>query len=149
MTLILCLGILMSGCDKQRKNKDCIWTIEGKEYRTKNYTATKGRAIAILNCHDPDKRFDLRFYGLGYFLIDLLLYYPLSPKPYQGTRLNFYIDRKYYNVASDTARLHAKEVDGKFQYILYPTPFVHEDNGVQDTIIFSAIINEPAVVNKG
>lgn len=140
--------LVMSGCDKQRKNKDCIWTIDGKEYRTKNYTATQGKAIAILNCDDPDKRFDLTFNNIGFFPVDLLSYYPLNPNSVLDTRLYFYIDRRTYSVASDTGRIYAKEIDGKFQYILNPTPFVHDDNGVRDTIIVSAIINEPAVVNK-
>ena len=136
--------IFLLACNKKKNQQFCYWTADGKEFKTKEYSAFSGGA-SVISATSFTNQFSLSFDARSNFP-DYGTY--LLTRPSEPVSLSFRVNSKEYSVCSDTAVIHATSVDGKFQYTLYHTPFFHEESGIRDTLIFTATINEPNVIGE-
>lgn len=143
----LCLACIWLACNKPIPvpKQYSYWNFNGTEYRTNHVDTYENRAGSGLRCHD----------SIGF---SISFRYSRLPRggewPIKKTETSdpayvavyFYLERRennYYKMsAHDTGKLVATEQEGKAQYILAPTWFVHVQNP-SDSVLISGKLNEP------
>ena len=142
---IILLVITLFGCKKVEKKQFSYWKINGQEYSSNNVEANSGKAIAIISSHDSDYRFNLTFYNLSFYPTDRYFFLErenASQNPSIAT-LSFFHNNKYYGIDNDTTRLTSSSINGKASYHLPKVWYSHYENGLKDSILIEATINEP------
>lgn len=141
---ILTGTLLLAACQKDEPKQYSHWKVDGVAYSSNDVRFDKGKAVAIISSGDPNNRFILTFYGGGYPTSDSirLKRTNLEQDP-NVTEFSLFVNNRYYGIDNNNTFLKADMVKGKAQYVLFPSWYSNFDNGIKDSVLIEAVINEP------
>ncbi|HRP88814.1 MAG TPA: hypothetical protein PKX92_02120 [Edaphocola sp.] len=137
---------LLASCGKKNKKQYSYWKVNGVEYSSNNVDLSIGRFVYVLQETNSNNWFILTFYGgdFDFQNTNKILLNRNNPNqtPTKGT-LSFYVNNKYYGIDNDTTILHISTQNGKARFSLAPRWYSHYENGIKDSVLIEAILNEP------
>lgn len=143
--LIVAISLLFIACKKETPKQYSYWKINGTEYSSNNVEMYEDKSGSGFECRD-NIGFSI---GFRYSKLPRSGAWPIIKTETNDpsfAEVYFYVERKigeYYKMSiSESDSIIATEHNGKVQYILAPTWFVHSLNAA-DSVLISGTFNEP------